>query len=65
MLALSASMLSWEVTATVNTSIPALDKLPSDLRDRAVANTLQPCAANFKASELPAPLSEHLVCVSE
>lgn len=40
--------------------MPAADKLPSVLRDRAVANTLQPCAANSKANALPAPPSEHL-----
>ena len=58
---LRVSMLSGEVTSRVNTSIPAADRLPSVLRDRAVANTLQPCAANSKASELPAPPSEHLI----
>jgi hypothetical protein len=56
----TAAMLSRSVTSSASVSIPLSARLAMDLRERAVAKTRRPRAANSSASAFPAPPCEHL-----
>jgi hypothetical protein len=58
--AFTAAMLSGSVTSSASVSMPLSARFVMDLRERAVAKTRRPRAANSSASAFPAPPCEHL-----